>query len=126
MTTRGIRGAITVISDTEENVLSATGELLEGLLDANPKLKTEDIASIFFTVTEDIVSAHPALVARQMGWKLVPMICGREIPVPESLPLCIRILIQWNTDLNQEKIKHIYLRGAKDLRPDLVDNPKEK
>ena len=120
MTTRGIRGAITVISDTEENVLSATGELLEGILDANPKLKTEDIGSVFFTVTEDIVSAYPALVARQMGWTLVPMVCGREIPVPEGMPLCIRVLIQWNTDLNQKEISHIYLRGAKALRPDLV------
>jgi chorismate mutase len=121
MTTRGIRGAITVVSDTEENVLSATGELLEGILDANPELKTEDIGSVFFTVTEDIVSAYPALVARQMGWTLVPMVCGREIPVPEGMPLCIRVLILWNTDLNQEEINHIYLRGAKALRPDLVE-----
>ena len=126
MTTRGIRGAITIASDSEENVLSATGELLEVILDANPELKTDDIGSVFFTVTEDIVSAYPALVARQMGWTLVPMICAREIPVPESMPFCIRVLIQWNTELAQEKIKHIYLKGAKDLRPDLVDNPKEK
>ena len=75
----------------------ATRELLEKICESNPDLKTEDIASAIFTVTEDITSAFPALAARQMGWDQVPMICTREIPVPESLPLCIRVLIHWNT-----------------------------
>lgn len=89
------------------------------ILDANPGLRTEDIASAVFTITEDIASAYPALAARQMGWDLVPMICAREIPVPESLPLCIRVLIHWNTDREQCAIKHVYLRKAVKLRPDL-------
>lgn len=120
MTTRGIRGATTVSADEKEEVLSATQELLTFILEANPSLRTEDIASAVFTVTEDIVSAYPALAARQIGWDLVPMMCAREIPVPGSLPLCIRVLIHWNTELPQADIHHVYLRDAVKLRPDLA------
>ena len=120
MTTRGIRGAITIESDTKDNVFSATKELLDAILHANPDLKLADIASAFFTVTDDIASAHPALGARQMGWDQVPMMCAREIPVAGSLSLCIRVLIHWNTDKPQNKIRHVYLREAVKLRPDLV------
>jgi len=120
MQTRGIRGATTVSADDKEQVLSATQELLASILAANPELRTEDIASVLFTVTEDIASAFPALAARQLGWDLVPMMCAREIPVPGSLPLCIRVLIYWNTEKEQQEIHHVYLRDAVKLRPDLV------
>ena len=121
MPIRGLRGATTIESDSREDVLSATTELLEAILRANPLLQTEDLASALFTVTEDIDSAYPALAARQMGWDLVPMLCAREIPVRGSLPLCIRVLLLWNTDLRQTQIKHVYLRDAVKLRPDLVE-----
>jgi chorismate mutase len=120
MTTRGIRGATTIESDAKEDVLAATCELLDAILVANQSLQTGDIASVLFTTTDDIASAYPALAARQMGWDQVPMMCAREIPVPGSLPMCIRVLIHWNTDRKQSAIKHVYLRGAVKLRPDLV------
>lgn len=120
MTTRGIRGAITIESDTMENVLSSTRKLLDAILASNPDLKPTDIASVIFTVTEDITSAYPALAARQMGWDHVPMICAREIPVDGSLPHCIRTLINWNTDRDQTDIQHEYLLKASVLRPDLT------
>jgi len=120
MTTRGIRGATTICSDSIENVLSATHELLDAILLSNPDLKTNDIASAIFTTTDDISAAFPALAARQMGWDQVPMMNAREIPVPESLPFCIRVLIFWNTDKEQNAIQHVYLRDAINLRPDLA------
>lgn len=120
MTTRGIRGATTIESDTEENVLSATRELLDGILASNPGLRMEDIACALFTVTDDIASAYPARAARQLGWTQVPMMCAREIPVPNSLPRAIRVLIQWNTNMTQNQITHVYLRAAVKLRPDLA------
>ncbi len=119
MTTRGIRGAINVESDQADQVLDATMELLNAILAANPGLESGDIASVFFTVTEDINSVHPALGARKLGWCLVPMLCAKEIPVPGSLPRCIRVLVHWNTDRAQESICHVYLREAVALRPDL-------
>jgi chorismate mutase len=120
MTTRGIRGAITVSADQPALILAATQELLGAILRANAGLQAEDIASALFTTTDDLVSVHPALAARQMGWEHVPMMCAREIPVPGSLPRCIRVLVQWNTERAQTAIKHVYLREAISLRPDLV------
>jgi chorismate mutase len=117
---RGIRGATTVTVDDLDSVLQATRELLEMILQENDGICLDDIASVLFTTTEDIASAYPALAARQMGWELVPMMCAREIPVLGSLPLCIRVLIHWNTDKEQSEIKHIYLRDAVKLRPDLA------
>ena len=126
MATRGIRGATTIESDTKDNLLSATKELLDAILHANPSLRPEEIASAFFTVTEDIVSAYPALAARQMGWDQVPLMCAHEISVEGGLPLCIRVLIHWNTDKTQSEIKHVYQRDARQLRPDLQNELKEK
>lgn len=120
MPIRGIRGATTVTTDEPDLILTATRELLESILDANSGLKPEDIGSALFTVTNDLASVFPAQAARQLGWVLVPMMCANEIPVRGSLPLCIRVLIHWNTENTQDKVKHVYLRGAIKLRPDLV------
>jgi chorismate mutase len=120
MTIRGIRGATTVSVDQPDLILQATRELLEAILDENPGMRPEDVASAIFTVTDDLASTFPAQAARQMGWELVPMLCAREIPVPDSLPRVIRVLVHWNTELPQSEIKHVYLREAVKLRPDLV------
>lgn len=120
MTTRGIRGATTINADLKEEIVSATHELLNAISESNPDLKTDDIASAIFTLTEDIAATFPALAAREIGWDHIPMICAREIPVPDSLPLCIRVLISWNTDKEQGDIQHVYLRDAEKLRPDLA------
>jgi chorismate mutase len=89
------------------------------MVKANPDLLPEDIASIIFTVTEDLSAAYPARAARQLGWTTVPLFCAREIPVPSSLQRCIRVLLHWNTDLPQAKIRHVYLGEAATLRPDI-------
>jgi chorismate mutase len=120
MPIRGIRGATTVAADDADLILQATRELLEEILAANETMRPEDIASAFFTVTDDLASTFPAQAARQMGWDLVPMLCAREIPVPGSLPRVIRVLVHWNTDISQNKITHVYLRNAVQLRPDWV------
>jgi chorismate mutase len=115
----GVRGATVAINDQPDEILSATRELLQALLDANPEIETTDIASVWFTVTHDLFSVHPARAARQMGWTQVPLMCSQEIPVPGALQRCIRILLHWNTNLPQSAIRHVYLREAISLRPDL-------
>jgi chorismate mutase len=120
MPTRGIRGATTVAADEPDLILGATRELLEAMLESNAGMIPEDVGSAIFTVTDDLASTFPAQAARQMGWGLVPMMCAREIPVPNSLPRVIRVLVHWNTELSQEEITHVYLRDAVKLRPDLV------
>jgi len=119
MPLRGVRGATVAEQDQAETILQATRELLEAILSANPTLKPADLASVFFSVTEDLAAAYPALAARELGWHQVPLLCSREIPVPGSLPRCIRVLLHWNTDLPQSAIRHVYLGAAAELRPDL-------
>jgi chorismate mutase len=121
MSVRGVRGAVTVSSDRPEEIYQATSELLKAVLAANPSLDPVDLASVIFTVTEDLQSAYPATAAREsLGWVDVPLLSGREIPVPGGLPRCIRLLFHWNTSLPQKEIHHVYLGEASRLRPDLV------
>jgi chorismate mutase len=122
MTIRGIRGGTVAKDDSPSEILSATRGLLEAIREANPTLLPEDIASVIFTVTDDLSSVYPAKAARQLGWSVTPLLCAREIPVPGSLHRCIRVLIHWNTDLPQPAVKHVYLGEAATLRPDLSNH----
>ncbi|HUN24177.1 MAG TPA: chorismate mutase [Anaerolineales bacterium] len=118
---RGVRGAITVTSNSREEILTSTGILLKTMIWAND-IRSEDVASAFFTVTPDLNAEFPALVARALGWSNVPLLCAYELSVPNSLPLCIRILLHWNTTRAQTEVQHVYLRDAERLRPDLKAN----
>lgn len=117
MAVRGVRGATTVRANDAKAIFDATTELLRVLADLNG-LRPDDIAYIWFTVTSDLDAAFPADAARVgLGWTDVPLICGREIPVPDALGMCVRVLIAWNTAKSQKEIRHAFLRGAKALRP---------
>jgi chorismate mutase len=120
MPVRGVRGAAVAHQDTPEAIFSATQDLLQALLRANPALRTEDLASAWFSATGDLRSAYPAAAARQLGWEQVPLFCVSELPVTGSLGRCIRVLLHWNTDLQQSAVRHVYLGEAASLRPDLA------
>jgi len=115
---RGIRGATTVEQNEREQILAATTELLQLLIWHND-LRSEDVASAIFTVTDDLDAEFPALAARHLGWTDVALICTREIPVPNSLRKCIRILLHVNTTRTAAEMEHVYIHGAVDLRPTL-------
>ena len=117
---RGVRGATTVSRDEASLVHEATRELLSAMLEANAIDSFEMIASIFFTTTPDLISTFPAEAARSLGMTSVPLMCNQEIPVPNRLPRVVRIMMHINTPKSQTNIKHIYLRDAATLRPDLV------
>ncbi|CAN7590262.1 chorismate mutase [Paenibacillus sp. LjRoot153] len=117
---RGIRGATTVEQNDADEILKATSELLQAIVEANDFLP-EDIGSVFITVTEDITATFPARAIRTLiGWELVPLMCSLEVPVENSLPKCIRLMVQVNTTKTQAEINHVYLKEAKALRPDIV------
>ena len=118
MACRGIRGAITVEADSADAIVAATRELLVGMVVAN-NVVVADIASAILTVTADLTAAFPARAARDLGWQNVPLLDAQEVPVPGSLPRCIRVLLLWNTERAQKEIRHVYLREAASLRPDL-------
>jgi chorismate mutase len=117
MYSRGIRGATTVESNDRHEILAATTELLELLISQNG-LRAEDVASAIFTMTADLDAEFPALAARKLGWSEVALLCTREIPVPGSLPRCIRVLLHVNTERRANEMHHVYIRGAANLRPE--------
>ena len=118
MLVRGVRGATTIEANTVEAVLEATQELLSSMVEAND-IDAEDVASALFTTTPDVNAEFPAVAAREMGWEHVALLCGHEMSVPKALKMCLRILIHVNTDKPAKEIRHIYLRGATALRPDI-------
>jgi chorismate mutase len=114
---RGFRGATTVERDQPEEILAATDELLGALVEANA-MDPSDIVSAIFTVTPDLVSTFPARASRPYGWDQVAILHATEIPVPGSMPRCIRVLVHAYSSLAPDQIKHCYLRRATALRPD--------
>ncbi|AGB41354.1 monofunctional chorismate mutase, clade 1 [Halobacteroides halobius DSM 5150] len=120
MKVRGIRGAITVEKNSSEQILSATQELLQELEETND-LKEDNVASVIFSMTPDLDQAFPAQAAREMGWNEVPLFCTQELAIEGALAKCIRILIHYNTEKALTEINHIYLKAAKELRPDLIE-----
>jgi chorismate mutase len=115
---RAIRGATTASDNTDEAITCATQELLEEIRRRNA-LRMEEIVSVFFTLTDDLTAAFPARAARACGFD-VPMLDMREVPVPGSLPRCIRVLIHID---RSSPVRHAYLREARSLRPDLEGQP---
>ncbi len=119
---RGVRGAITVTHDVPEELLEATRELLDEMVSRNG-IEVDDIASVLFSLSPDLKSAFPAAAARRMEtWKHVPLFCTQELAVDGGLARCIRALIHWNTDKAPARVRHVYLREAKRLRPDLAES----
>ena len=122
MLVRGVRGATTVENNTRDEILTATRQLFALMIRLNG-IEPEMAASAMFSVTTDLNAEFPALAARQLGWLEVPLLCTYEIDVPGSLRKCIRILINWNTEKSQHDIKHVYIKDAVKLRPDLSKLP---
>ncbi len=117
MPCRGVRGATTVDSNTSEEILKSTRQLLALMIRQN-HIREEDVASVIFSTTTDLDAEFPALAARQLGWLNVALMCVHELDVPGSLRRCLRILLHWNTDKPTDEIVHVYIREAANLRPD--------
>ena len=115
MLCRGIRGATTVTRNSKEDILARTKELIMEMVEAN-EVVVDNIASVLFTTTIDLNAEFPALAARELGWTDVPLLCGHEMNVPHGLPMCLRILLLFNTEKSARDIIHIYIRGAEELR----------
>ncbi|MGA2065059.1 MAG: chorismate mutase [Thermoguttaceae bacterium] len=122
MPCRGVRGATTADSNSREDILRATRELLALMIRRNG-IRPDDVASAIFSTTPDLDAEFPALAARQLGWLDVALMCNHELDVPGSLRRCIRILVHWNTDRAPSEIVHIYVKEAAGLRPDRTQLP---
>lgn len=119
MAVRAIRGAIQLESDERAHLLKSTAELVTKVLHEN-ELETADLISIWFSATPDIVSEFPALAARELGLGDVPLMCAVEMDVAGAMPRVIRLMMHVETKKARSEIKHVYLRGAQNLRADLA------
>jgi len=119
---RGIRGATTTEVNTAEAITEATQELLVELTRLND-LDKDEICFAYFTTTHDLTAEFPAYAARRLGWLEVPLLCGHDmdvqLPNPRGVPMCIRILLLYNTAKPQSAMRFAYLRGAKAIKADL-------
>jgi chorismate mutase len=119
-----VRGATTVDTDEPAAIRSATRALLAEIAARNA-LASSDIISVLFTMTGDLASEFPARAARELGWHDVPLLCAQEVPVPGALPRCIRVLLHVESERPREQMEHVYLNGARQLRPDLLRGEKD-
>lgn len=122
MPVRGIRGATTATANTAEAIVEATDELLKELIRAND-LDSSEVCFAFFTTTHDLTAEFPAFAARRLGWVDVPLLCSHDmdvrLPNPRGVPMCIRILLLYNTESPQSAMRGVYLRGAQAIKADL-------
>ncbi|MBI2797323.1 MAG: chorismate mutase [Gemmatimonadetes bacterium] len=118
-TLRAIRGATQVDADDASQILAATRELLAAIVDENG-LAAADLMEVLFTATPDLRATFPAEAARELGWTDVPLLCSQEMDVTDGLPRCIRVLLRAHTARSRSEVRHVYLRGARALRPDLA------
>lgn len=120
MRVRALRGATTADENTREAIIEATTELLEEMLDRND-VPTEDIVFIIFTATDDLTTEFPAASARKIGLSHIPVLSAREMAVEDALPLTIRALMLLYVEKAREQLRHVYLKGARQLRTDLPE-----
>mgnify|MGYP000902059226 CR=1 FL=1 len=113
-----IRGATTVDANEEIDIINSTKELLLEIEKRNNLIK-ENVISILFSATKDLNAAYPAKAARLLGYTQCGLMCFSEMDVDGSLNRCIRLMILYQDFLEQTDVKHVYLKGAKILRPDL-------
>lgn len=122
MPVRGIRGATTAEANTAEAITEATEDLLRELVQLN-ELEVAEICFVYLTTTHDLTAEFPAFAARRLGWTEVPLLCGHDmdvqLPNPRGVPMCVRVLLLYNTPLPQSAMRFAYLRGAKTIKADL-------
>ena len=122
---RAIRGATTARANTSEDILEATTEMLETIFALND-VDIDDVVSGFFTTTTDLTATFPAVAAREVGLDNVALMCAHEMDVPGSLRSCVRVMLHVNTSALPREIKHVYLHGAIQLRPEWGREPAQR
>lgn len=116
---KAVRGATTVPNDSKKLINERVIELVDTLFAEN-RLKSEDVVSINFTITDDLIETNPAAALRTSGrYHDIPLFCSQEPKTKGALEKAIRILVTFN--YSNHSIVPIYLHGARVLRPDLIN-----
>jgi chorismate mutase len=112
-----VRGAVQAEANDADAILAATEELMRELVDRND-LGPEAMVSCLFTTTDDLDAEFPAVAARNLGLDSVPLLCAREIAVPEAMPRVIRVMVHYYAAAGHVP-SHVYLGATQALRSDL-------
>ena len=115
-----LRGATTCDEDTKVEIGEKTRALVAAMLERNA-IAHEDLVSIIFTATDDLVAEFPATAARALGLGDVPLICARELAIEHGLPRTIRVMMHFYGEGPRDRLRHVYLEGARVLRDDLPE-----
>ena len=119
---RAVKGATTADSNTAEDILEATDELLRTIMALN-ELTPEDVVSIFFSTTRDLNATFPAVAARGLGLTDAPLMCTHEMDVTGALDMVVRVIMHINTAKPTSELRHVYLKRAVELRPEFAREP---
>jgi len=115
-----IRGATTSNGNSAEKINECTLQMMREIIKSN-SLEENDVISIMFTATADLDQLYPSVCVRKnIGWLNTPILNFEEKNIVNSLENCIRVLLHINSDKQKNMINHVYLKGAKKLRPDLL------
>lgn len=120
MAVRALRGAITVDADEPAEIRKRTIDMLTVLFERNG-LELDDVISILFTATTDLRSLPPAAAARAFGLTDIPLLCAQEMDVDGGLGMCVRLMLHVESDVAKDELRHVFLRGAVSLRPELAE-----
>ena len=112
-----LRGATTVDKNDAQAILGATEWLIREIMRRNA-IVPDDVVSCIFTMTHDLDAEFPAVAARNIGFDQVPLMCAREVPVPGSLPMVIRVMMHYYSGESHTP-QHVYLGEARNLRTDI-------
>jgi len=115
---RALRGATTLDHDDESEMTERVQALVKAMMARND-LQHDDIISMIFTATDDLVCAFPAAAARAAGLGDVPLLCARELSVVGGTERCVRVLMHVSTERARSELRHVYMEGAAGLRDDL-------
>jgi len=121
MAVRAIRGATQLEVDEASHLLERVVEMVHEVISRNG-LTADDVISVLLSATPDLHSEFPAKGARMAGLHDVPVMSVREMDVPGSLPRAVRMLAHVEVDRPRSEVRHVFLHGARALRPDLVDD----
>ncbi|HEX2388080.1 MAG TPA: chorismate mutase [Solirubrobacterales bacterium] len=112
-----LRGAAQASANERDAILTATDELLRELIRRND-LEPDRMVSCIFTCTNDLDAEFPAVAARRLGLDAVPLLCAREIAVPDAMERVIRTMLHYYAP-SRHIPSHVYLGAAAELRSDL-------
>jgi chorismate mutase len=117
---QALRGAITCDEDSKIEIDTKVARLVKELFARND-LSHEDVVSMIFTATPDLITQFPATSARA-GLDLgdIPLLGAQEQAVTDGTPRCVRVLVHCYTERPRSELQHVFLDGAAALRRDLA------